>query len=163
MTSVFPSPWKGKGSPPCTEVISSGTRRNCRSARVWVRSWSWYKKCGSTSQSQTVEANSGSPRDLRFNQQLVSPRIALRRSAAVYNVRVWAVVSTPIMLGDPHVGAASPTRFLVRGWREPPALPSFRVVRMSGLGTPLDDLCVDGAASTPVRLCLLYTSPSPRD
>ena len=110
-----------------------------------MRSWSWYNKCGSTSHSQTIEANSGSPRDLRFNQQLVSPRIALIRSAAVYNVPVWAVASTPIMLGDPHVGAGSPTRFLVRGWGGPPVIPSFWVVRMSGLGNPLDGLCMDGS------------------
>ena len=94
-----------------------------------------------------------------------------------YIVRVWAVASTPVMQGDPHVGAVGPPRFLVRGWRVA-ALPSRRVIpvsglgdpfdalcadgrrplppwwviRMSGLRVPLDGLCLDGGASTPVRL-----------
>ena len=70
------------------------------------------------------------------------------------------------MLGDPHVGAGSPTRFLVRGWRGPQhshhsgwsacrgwvtrsmacawmvqlPLPSGWVTRTSGLGDPLAGL-----------------------
>ena len=41
------------------------------------------------------------------------------------------------MLGDPHVGAGSPPRWLVRGWGGLHALPSFWVIRTSGLGVPL--------------------------
>ena len=45
------------------------------------------------------------------------------------------------MLGDPHVVAGAPVRILVRGGRVHPALPSCTVIRMAGLGHPLDLLC----------------------
>ena len=52
------------------------------------------------------------------------------------------------MQGYPHVGAVGPPRFLVRGWRVA-ALPSRRVIPMSGLGDPFDALCADGRRPLP--------------